>query len=147
VLELSPGMYTFEMESGPEYKWRDGYFMIDRDANDMKTVEMERFVDMKKEGWWSGDLHIHRPPEDIQVLMRAEDLHVGPVITWWNNRRGFQGDALPKQPLVKFDGNCFYHLLAGEDEREGGALLYFNLEEPLPIAGSQREYPSPIKFL
>src|SRR5689334_23164369 len=56
VLELSPGMYTFELESGPEYKWRDGNFLIERDANDSKTVEMERFVDMKKEGWWSGDL-------------------------------------------------------------------------------------------
>ena len=39
---------------------------------------------------------------------------------------------------MQFDGDRFYHLMAGEDEREGGALLYFNLDEPLPIAGSQR---------
>jgi len=37
--------------------------------------------------------------------------------------------------------------MAGEDEREGGALLYFNLARPLAITGSSREYPSPMKFL
>ncbi|HKB37383.1 MAG TPA: CehA/McbA family metallohydrolase, partial [Gemmataceae bacterium] len=41
----------------------------------------------------------------------------------------------------------FYHVLAGEDEREGGALLYFNLRRPLPITGATREHPSPMKFV
>jgi len=37
--------------------------------------------------------------------------------------------------------------MAGEDEREGGALLFFHLKQPLPIAGAAREYPSPMKFV
>jgi len=147
VLELPLGTYTFEIESGPEYKFQTGYFTLERNANDTKTIEMQRFVEMKKEGWWSGDLHIHRPPSDIELLMRAENLHIGPVITWWNNQNLWQGKKLPDKPLVQFDGDRFYRLLAGEDEREGGSLLYFNLPEPLPIAGSKREYPSPVKFL
>lgn len=147
MLELPLGTYTFEMECGPEYKLNTGYFTLERNANDTRSIDMQRFVDLKKEGWWSGDLHIHRPPAEIELLMRAEDLHVGPVITWWNNTATWQGKKLPEKPLVPFDGDRFYHLLAGEDEREGGALLYFNLAEPLPIAGSKREYPSPIKFL
>jgi hypothetical protein len=68
-------------------------------------------------------------------------------MTWWNNQNQWQGKKPPEQPLVKFDGDRFYHLMAGEDEREGGALLYFNLPQPLPIAGSTCEYPSPLKFL
>jgi hypothetical protein len=147
TLELPPANYTFELECGPEYKLATGNFRIQRDSSDTKLVEMERFVDMKKEGWWSGDLHIHRPLADIELLMRAEDLHVGPVITWWNNRNLWKDQPLPEKLLVQFDGNRFYHLMAGEDEREGGALLYFNLASPLPVAGSQREYPSPVKFL
>jgi hypothetical protein len=147
VLELPLGSYNFEIECGPEYKTQTGHFTLERNANDTKTIEMQRFVEMKKEGWWSGDLHIHRPPAEIELLMKAEDLHVGPVMTWWNNRNEWKGRKLPDQPLVKFDGNRFYQLMAGEDEREGGALLYFNLAEPLPIAGSSREYPSPVKFL
>lgn len=147
TLSLPPGNYTFEMERGPEYKIRTGYFSLDRNAQDTQTVEMERFVDMKKERWWSGDLHIHRPPAEIELLMRADDLHVGPVITWWNDKSLWEKTPRPVDPLVRFDDNRFYHLLAGEDEREGGALLYFNLPEPLPLAGAKREYPSPVKFL
>lgn len=147
VLELAPGLYTFEMECGPEYKVVSGNFKIERESSDTKSVEMERFVELKKEGWWSGELHIHRPPGDIELLMRAEDLHIGPVITWWNNRNLWQSQALPEKRLVQFDNDRFYHLMSGEDEREGGALLYFQLPKPLAIAGSQREFPSPVKFL
>src|SRR4029079_8316818 len=141
-LELPLGTYTFELEAGPEYKFQSGYFTLERNANDTKTLEMQRFVEMKKEGWWSGDLHIHRPVEEIELLMRSEDLHVGPVITWWANRQSFKDQTSAKKTVTRFDGNRFYCPLAGEDEREGGALLYFNLSQPLPLAGSKAEDPS-----
>lgn len=147
VLELRPGLYTFELERGPEYRVRTGNFMIKRGDTDTKEVEMQRFTHLAKEGWWSGDLHIHRDPQDIELLMRAEDLHIGPVITWWNDRNRWDKEKRPAETLVKFDNNRFYHLMAGEDEREGGALLYFNLNDPLPISGADREFPSPADFL
>ena len=102
---------------------------------------------MPAEGWWPGDLHVHRPVEDIELLMRAEDLHVAPVITWWNKRNLWAKEKLPDEPLVRFDGNRFYHVMAGEDEREGGALLYFHLKRPLAITEATREYPSPLTFV
>jgi hypothetical protein len=49
--------------------------------------------------------------------------------------------------LVQFDGNRFYHQMGGEDERAGGALLFFNLKQPLAITGAAWEYPSSMKFL
>lgn len=147
VLELPPGSYTFEMERGPEYKLRSGNFVIKQGDADTKQVTMERFVNMKEEGWWSGDLHIHRPPEDAELLGRAEDLHVLPLITWWNNKNLWDGRTPPEQLLVQFDEDRYYHVMAGEDERAGGALLYFNLSTPLSLAGCEREYPSPCKFL
>jgi hypothetical protein len=104
-------------------------------------------VDLSEEGWWSGELHVHRSLEDIELLMRAEDLHVAPVITWWNANSEWRSRALPADPLVQFDGNRFYHQMGGEDERAGGALLFFNLAQPLKISGAEREYPSPMKFL
>ena len=147
VLSLSPGNYTFEMERGPEYRLRSGYFIIKPNAADNKQVEMQRFVDMKKEGWWSGDLHIHRPPNDIPLLMQADDLHIAPVITWWNQNNLWSGKDLPT-PLLKTAGpDRFYHLLAGEDERRGGALLFFNLKTPLMITTAKPEYPSSAQFL
>src|SRR5436853_2171605 len=50
MLDLPLGMYTCETECGPEYKSRRDQFIFERGANDTKTLEMERFVDMKKDG-------------------------------------------------------------------------------------------------
>jgi hypothetical protein len=147
VLQLAPGKYTFDMERGPEYKIRSGEFVIESGASDNTQVSLERFVDMKKEGWWSGDLHIHRAAADIPLLMLAQDLHVAPVITWWNEKNPWKNQPLPDPPLVQFDNDRFYQLLAGEDERGGGALLYFNAARPLDLAsGKEREYPSMCRF-
>jgi hypothetical protein len=111
------------------------------------SVSLKRIANMAAKGWFSGDLHVHRAIEDMELLMRAEDIHVAPVITWWNNRNLWTERPLPENPLVCFDGNRFYQVMAGEDEREGGALMYFNLKRPLEIAGSGREHPSPMQFL
>ncbi|HIN95642.1 MAG TPA: hypothetical protein EYN03_08345 [Planctomycetes bacterium] len=147
VLSLAPGNYTFEMERGPEYRIRTGYFIIKPDAADNKQVEMQRFVNMKKEGWWSGDLHIHRPEKDIPLLMQADDLHIAPVITWWNQNNLWTGKNLPSPALKTAGTDRYYHLLAGEDERRGGALLFFNLSKPLKIDSAKPEYPSSATFL
>ena len=146
-LKLAPGNYTFEMERGTEYRVRSGNFTIQPNASDNELVTMHRFVDMKKEGWWAGDLHIHRPMKDIRLLMLAEDLHVAPVITWWNKRNLWADRKLPEELLVPVGNQRFYHLLAGEDERGGGALLYFNMPRPLEITAAEREYPSSARYL
>lgn len=147
-LRLPTGRYTFEMERGPEYQIRSGHFEISRDANGLEVVTMRRFVDMKEEGWWSGDLHIHRAPEDLPLLMRAQDLHVAPVITWWNDTNAWKDKPLPAEPLKRLEGDYLYRVLAGEDERGGGALLYFNLDKPIELPNRrQAEYPPMEKFL
>jgi hypothetical protein len=43
-------------------------------------------ADLAGESWWSGELRIHRPLDDIQLLKKAEERHVAPVITWWKER-------------------------------------------------------------
>ncbi len=147
TLELSPGLYSFELEHGPEYRIRTGEFEVVAGADEIKTLDLERYVDMRREGWWSGDLHIHRDPQDIDLLTRAEDLHIAPVITWWN-RRNLWAKKSPPNPLVRhLPGDRWIDVMAGEDERAGGALLFFRLQTPLPIATAEREFPCSVKFL
>jgi hypothetical protein len=146
-LELSPGAYSYEIERGPEYRPAAGTFTVGDGAAGRVTVTPERLADLAAEGWWSGELHVHRPPEEIELHLRAEDLHVAPVITWWNNRNLWAKDPPPANPLKTFDGHRYADVLAGEDERGGGALLFFHLPKPLPVAGSSREYPSPMTFV
>jgi hypothetical protein len=147
VLDLPTGDYRFEIERGPEYALRSGHFRIQRGDQDSKQVDMQRFVDMKSEGWWSGDIHVHRPPEDMRLLMLAEDLHIAPVITWWNDVNAWSEQEIPKSTITELPGSRFYDVMAGEDERGGGALLYFLRSEPLNLVGSQREFPSSVRFL
>jgi hypothetical protein len=146
-LALAPGQYAYELDRGPEYSLTTGTVAVVANSPQAVTNRLRRLVNLAREGWWSGDLHVHRPPEDMELLMQAEDLHVAPVITWWNDQSLWRNRPPPANPLVRFDGDRFYHLMGGEDERAGGALLYFNLSEPLDISGAQREYPSPMKFL
>ena len=146
TLELKRGNYTFEIERGPEYLPVTGYFTINDNSDDEKTVELRRVVDMKAEGWWSGDLHIHRAVKDVPLLIEAEDLHVAPVITWWNDRNLWE-NRRPEQSLIALEGQRYYELLGGEDERGGGAVLFFGLDEPLKIQGSAREHPPSMRFV
>lgn len=147
TLDLAAGEYTYECERGPEYTLRTGRFSVTAKQTATLRIELERLADLAGEGWWSGELHVHRPLDDIELLMRAEDLHVAPVITWWNKRNLWGDRQPPAAPLVRFDDNRWYHALAGEDEREGGALLYFHLPRPLALAQAGREYPSPLRFV
>jgi hypothetical protein len=146
-LDLAAGVYTYEVERGPEYRVAAGNFTVKGRGPLKVRVELERLADLAGEGWWSGETHVHRPLADVELLMRAEDLHVAPVITWWNNQNLWARQRLPVNPLVRFDRDRYYHALGGEDEREGGALLFFGLKRPLEITGSGREYPSPMKFV
>ncbi len=146
-IDLGPGAYGFEIDHGPEYLVVTGAVRIIEGKNLDLTNRLQRLADLSKEGWWSGELHVHRPIGDIELLMRAEDLHVAPVITWWNANNEWNKRSIPSALLVQFDGNRFYHVMGGEDERAGGALLYFNLTQPLPISTAGREYPSPMKLL
>jgi hypothetical protein len=146
ALDLSPGNYTVEIEHGPEFSLYADSFVLAAGRTKKLRVELKRLVDMPAKGWWPGELHVHRRLEDVELLMRAEELHIAPVITWWNNRNLWAKETLPDEPLVRFDGNRFYHKMAGEDEREGGALLYFHLKRPLAITVATREFPSPLSF-
>lgn len=142
ALVLKPGKYEYELECGSEYKLAAGGFELEKTSNDTYQVEMERFVDMQKEGWWSGDLHVHRPVADIPLLMKAEDLRVAPVITWWNDQNQWEKKKPPEELTSEPSPKRWSNLMAGEDERAGGALLFFGLNEPLPIKGLSRDYPS-----
>ena len=79
--------------------------------------------------------------------MRAEDLDFAPVITWWNNRNMWKEKAIPDRVIRRFDGHRIYTVMTGEDEREGGALLFFGLKSPLNLETNNREFPSPMEFV
>jgi hypothetical protein len=146
-LELPPGRYTYTVERGPEYRRASGAFTLAAGEVREREVVLRRLIDLAALGWYSGETHVHRPPDDLPLLLRSEDLHVASVLTVWNRNNHWKDRPLPARPLVQAEADRAYHVLACEDERHGGALLYFNLGRPLQLVGDGPEFPSPVVHL
>lgn len=144
---LSPGAYQLTAARGPEWQTVTRAIQITSEMEGRKVkVELRRLVDLPREGWWPGETHIHRNISNAALLMQSEDLHVGEFITWWNASNPWMKNPQPSPLLKEFDKKRFVHLLAGEDERDGGALLFFNLSEPINITDGRRHYPSSLRY-
>lgn len=141
ALRLPRGHYLFEIERGPEYVHVNGHFSMEDHADDEKTVTLRRAVDMAAEGWWSADLHVHRSPREIELLMRAEDLHVAALVRKAEDDP--KAGAEPTESPVRFEQDRAFYLWANEDERAGNAWLLFTPEGlvPQPAAGIGRINP------
>jgi hypothetical protein len=146
-LDLPPGRYTYTIERGPEYRRASGAFTLSAGEVREREVILGRLIDLTAIGWYSGETHVHRSPDDLPLLLRSEDLHVAPVLTVWNKNNHWKARPLPARLLVQAGPDRAYHVLACEDERRGGALLYFNLGRPLELAGDGPEVPSPVVHL
>lgn len=145
ALEMPAGIYAYQIERGPEWNRAGGTVEVADGQSETVDVTLNRIANLGDEGWICGDLHVHRPVEEIERLMLAEDLDFAPVISWWN-KPAKDTTAVP-QTEFRFDTHRIYSIMAGEDEREGGALLYFGLDRPLDLSVRSREFPSPMHFV
>ncbi len=84
-MPVYPGRCRVVATKGPEYRLLDESFDVASGALIAKSFAMERFVDMRREGWYSGDDHCHigRDPardEDIMSLLGAVDVWVTNIV-------------------------------------------------------------------
>lgn len=144
TVAVPPGKVRILIERGLEYRPFSEEISVEAGQTVQRRVQLERWIDMNARGWYSGDLHVHRPPADMPLLLRADDLNVAPVLTFWNKTAAAvappylvegRDEGAPQRP------RCF-HILAQEDERAGGAILLFNLAKPILLEGVTRDYPS-----
>ena len=144
VLNLPPGHYTFDVEKGPEYRTRSGHFVIQSGASDNHQIEMSRFVDMQKEGWWSGDLHVEVPLRDLPVMMLADDLHLANAVTWSNEKNRWKKNALPDTLIQNVGNSRFIHVMAGRDRRRGSETMISLMNKPMMLPPANREHPASV---
>ncbi len=79
TLHLPEGSYELRLERGLEYHPLET--RLDVRGALTRTLVLERWVDMNQAGSYSGDLHVHRSPNDMEAILRAEDLNFAPTIT------------------------------------------------------------------
>ncbi|QAY71654.1 CehA/McbA family metallohydrolase [Xylanimonas protaetiae] len=110
-------------ERGPEHRRVERH--VDVGTGGARIVaEPERWAGLAAEGWWSGDLHVHRPLDDAAAILRAEDLHVGAFITRWNELPHQKSDPTgPPRAALTVGGDRHAVAPVTEDERGGGAWM------------------------
>jgi len=149
AVDVSPGKAALRIERGPEYAPHVTQLDVKAGETCRQAVTLKRWIDMNGRGWYSGDLHVHRPVGDMPLLLRAEDLNLAPVLTHWNRRHANvkppylvhvadKGAASPRP-------RCF-HKLAQEDERAGGAVMLFNLKKPILLQNVTRDAPGGFEY-
>jgi hypothetical protein len=106
-----------------------------------RTVTLKRWIDMPESGWWAADLHVHRDPAQMPLLMEAAGLDFAPVITRWNLNSNL--DTWPEQPLIRAGDTRYYSVDNAEDERQWGAALFFGLKTPMAVYGFKTMWPPP----
>jgi hypothetical protein len=74
VVKQRDGDFSYSASRGPEYAVTSGGFTLSRNAADELPVYVERSCEMRKEDWWSGDLLVRLPENELRRWMAADDL-------------------------------------------------------------------------
>jgi len=134
AIPLPPGRYTVRAEKGAEFRLAEATVnMVSGKQTELK-LEIPRFYDMNGRGWYSGDLHIHRNPDQMPLLARAEHLNIAPVIGRHVGDGRRVAATFPETNLVAVGGSHFVSLQNQEVERlrKGhGAVVLLNTAEPV----------------
>ncbi len=130
-INASPGKYRIVVERGLEYERIERTAEVKEDAS--LDLRPRRWANMRAKGWWSGDLHVHRPMADVPALLQAEDLNYGAVFTMWNRTDLWAGKEFPSDPARRVTAAHWMTVANAEDERGGGAWMLHQLRKPLGL--------------
>ena len=146
-IEAPAGKYRLEVLRGTEYKPFVTDVVLEAGRSHSVTAEMDRWIDMNALGWYSGDLHVHWPVEEVPLLMRAVELNLCTIQSLWNENSFWKEKALPSSLVREVDPSHLFHVLSAEDERDGGAVLIFGLEKPIDLTSVSKYFPSSLGYV
>jgi hypothetical protein len=164
-LSLAAGRYTIDCGRGPEYLVEHQTFTVPDAGSDgsdhspvVLTCTLRRWIDVAREGWYSGDHHIHAAgclhyetptqgvfPQDMMRHILGEDLNVGAVLTWgpgyYFQKQFFSGSD---HPLSKPDHLMHYDVeVSGFPSSHAGHLVLLRLkDQDYPGAKVLEDWPS-----
>ena len=123
TVALPPGKYKVEYTRGPEYLVRTRSIVIPETSEHRESFTLERWINLAKRNWYSGDHHVHAAgcghyesptagvkPEDMWRHILGEDLDVGCVLSWgpcwYAQKLFFEGKTHPLSTpnhLMRYD--------------------------------------------
>ena len=157
-LLLPPGTYEVTWTRGPEYVPRTRQLVVGSGPEQRERFELERWIHLAAEGWYSGDHHVHAAgcshydspsagvgPEDMMRHILGEDLNVGCVLSWgpcWYHQKQFFAGAV--HPLSTPGNVMRYDVeVSGFPSSHAGHLCLLRLaEDDYPGTSSIDDWPS-----
>jgi hypothetical protein len=90
VVELRRGLETLPLQAEVD--------LTGQPSGEALTFRLRRWIDMREQGYWSGDTHVHfLSQSDSHLQMRAEDLHILNILVsdFTHDREKFTGKLDP----------------------------------------------------
>ena len=138
VLNLPSGSYKLMATKGPEYRSVNRNLVVSPDGLSMDRVQLKRWIDMSKQGWHSGDCHVHYARSsaavnsDLALWAQAEDLRMVNIL-----RMGDAREIYFEQYAFGLRGRSFFPggvLVPGQEDPRTGVLghtVSLNLQRPI----------------
>ncbi len=143
--ELPPGTYTVVAEHGLEYEHFERRVTVSDTAPTSLSIQLKPWIRMEKLGWWSADMHVHRPPKQGDATCAAEDLNL--LVLANRGKRVFFDKDWPAQGLEQEAPDRWVSLRNAEDERRGGAWIMDGLEVRLAMGPESGWYPPGLQYV
>ena len=138
-LKIPAGKASLRVERGTEYRPVIQTIIIEAGQTLRHKVELERWIDMRKHGYVSGENHLHVPLDKLSAMLAAEDLDFGTALSWWN---GPKFDIPPEQIWVRdlqfSDETIPTSVYDAEVEHSWGAVYLIGLRKPMNIPSNGR---------
>ncbi|MCR9200372.1 MAG: CehA/McbA family metallohydrolase, partial [Planctomycetaceae bacterium] len=153
-IALPPGQYTIKCSRGPETLPETQTIMVGKTPAEL-VYRVQRWVDPSRDGWWSGDHHIHAAgclhynnptegvePADMIRHIMGEDLKVGCCLTWGPcfdfQKRFFTGEVAEQS---RYPYTLRYDVeVSGFGSHMSGHLNLLNLKEQIYPGGESKDH-------
>jgi hypothetical protein len=138
-VRIPAGTASIRVERGTEYRPVIQTIIIKAGQTLRHKVELERWIDMRKHGYVSGENHLHVPIDKLSAMLAAEDLDFGTALSWWN---GPKFDIAPGESWVQDlrfgDESIPASVYDAEIEHSWGAVYLIGLRRPMNIPANDR---------
>ena len=138
-LRLPAGAVSIRVERGLEYEPAKESVTVRAGEKVTHKVELRRWINLREQGYVSGENHIHVPAEKLGAMLVAEDLNFGTSLHWWNEPRFEQQSHGPWHNDLKADSHTIpTSVFDAEVEHPWGPVYLVGLREPVSIASDAK---------
>jgi hypothetical protein len=145
-LDVPAGSYTVIAEHGLEYERIEREISVSNGASANLRIRLQPWIRMRANGWWSGDMHVHRTAEDAAGVAQAEDLNFT-VLVNRDKSDFFDTVRWPAQSTAEVADGYWLSLRNVEDERRGGSWILDGLRSPLARQPESGWFPSGLIYI